>query len=203
MTVNVPRRSGTGPAGVAALLAGLLFVAVPAAGACASAPSAPPAPTPAGAGFGRTDAAWIQLMIPMNEQVLEALALVPRQSSDARLRALAGRIAENRRAELEELRRLRGRAGLPTANEHEGHDLPGMVVAADLVALRSLRAARFDRAIAETLREHVEQGARLADAERTGGTDPETRRIAARVQQARATEIAWLTSPAGTPPSRG
>ncbi|WP_343446388.1 DUF305 domain-containing protein [Micromonospora schwarzwaldensis] len=138
-------------------------------------------------------------MIPMNEQVLKALDLVPGQTTDERIRDLAGRIAAGRRAELDDLRRLRGSAGLSAVNQHEGHDLPGMVVPADLVVLRSLRDAAFDRAVRETLREHVEQGARLADAEQTNGGDPETRRLAERMRQTRATERGWLRRTTATP----
>ncbi|MBM0278825.1 DUF305 domain-containing protein [Micromonospora tarensis] len=204
MTVVPPRRPGTGPARLSALLAGLLLALVPAAG-CAPGPATEsPAPalvvsTPATATLGGTDAAWIQLMIPMNEQVLKALDLVPGQTTDERIRDLAGRIAAGRRAELDDLRRLRGSAGLPAVNQHEGHELPGMVIPADLVVLRSLRAAAFDRAVRDTLREHVEQGARLADAEQTNGADPETRRLAERMRQTRVTELGWLRRTTATP----
>ncbi|MFF3869397.1 DUF305 domain-containing protein [Micromonospora sp. NPDC001898] len=112
--------------------------------------------------------------------------------TDEGVREMAGRIAAGRRAELDDLRRLRGRAGRPAVNEHEGHDLPGMVVPADLVALRSLRGPAFDSAIGQTLREHVEQGARLADARRTNGSDAQTRGLAERMGRTRATALGWL-----------
>ncbi|MFJ6198149.1 DUF305 domain-containing protein [Micromonospora sp. NPDC092111] len=198
MTVERPRRPRTGPARLPALLLGLLLVAVPVATGCAQEPSTTRnAPAPAGSTpattLGGTDAAWIQLMIPMNEQMLLALDLVAGQTTDQRIRDLAGRVAANRRAELDDLRRLRGSAGLPTVNAHEGHDLPGMVIPADLVTLRALHDAAFDRAIGQTLREHVEQGARLADAEQTNGADPETRRLAERMGETRAAELGWLS----------
>ncbi|WP_433350354.1 DUF305 domain-containing protein [Micromonospora sp. CA-111912] len=192
-TAASPRRPRNGPARAPVLLVGLLLVAGPSATGCVAEPPTG-VPTPAAtATFGGTDAAWIQLMIPMNEQALAALDLVPGRSADEGVREVAGRIAAGRRAELDDLRRLRGRAGLPAVNEHEGHDLPGMVIPADLVALRSLRGPAFDSAIGQTLREHVEQGARLADAERTNGSDAQTRGLAERVGRTRATELGWLT----------
>ncbi|MGW1062640.1 DUF305 domain-containing protein [Micromonospora rubida] len=206
MTVVPPRRPRNGPARAPVLLVGLLLVAGPSATGCVAEPSTAPStgvptagiPAAGTATFGGTDAAWIQLMIPMNEQALVALDLVPGRSTDEGVRDSAGRIAAARRAELDELRRLRGRAGLPAVNEHEGHDLPGMVVPADLVALRSLRGPAFDRAIGQALREHVEQGARLADAERANGSDAQTRGLAERVGRTRATELGWLTGALAT-----
>ncbi|MEV4118548.1 hypothetical protein [Micromonospora sp. NPDC049645] len=55
---------------------------MPAAGcatgsATGTAAPAPVARTPGTAAIGGTDAAWIQLMISMNEQVLKALDLYP------------------------------------------------------------------------------------------------------------------------------
>ncbi|NBE84095.1 DUF305 domain-containing protein [Micromonospora rubida] len=206
MTVIPLRRPRSGPARAPVLLVGLLLVAGPSATGCVAAPPTAPStgvplpgvPTAATATFGGTDAAWIQLMIPMNEQALAALDLVPGRSTDEGVRELAGRIAADRRTELDDLRRLRGRAGLPAVNEHEGHDLPGMVVPADLVALRSLHGPAFDHAIGQTLREHVEQGARLADAERANGSDAQTRGLAERVGRTRATELGWLTGAPAT-----
>ncbi|WP_320069726.1 DUF305 domain-containing protein [Micromonospora sp. RTGN7] len=207
MTVTPPRRPRNRPAKVSVLLVGLLLAALPATTGCRAEPSAAPSaqsapggstaqPAPGGTTaattLGGTDAAWLQLMIPMNEQVLKALDLAPGRSADTGVQRAVERISAARRAELDDLRRLRDGVGLPTANAHEGHDLPGMVIPADLVTLGSLRGPAFDRAIEQTLREHVEQGARLAESEQANGSDPGTRQLAERMGRTRATELDWL-----------
>ncbi|MGC4806986.1 DUF305 domain-containing protein [Micromonospora sp. DT233] len=209
VTAAPPRLPRTSAARVAVPLVGALLAVVASVTGCRAQPPDRPSPAPpaqAGADaapLGGTDAAWIQLMIPMNEQVLKALDLAPGRSADTGVGDTAALIAAARRAELDDLRRLRDGAGLPTANAHEGHDLPGMVVPADLDALRALRGPAFDRALRQTLREHVEQGARLADSERANGSDARTRQLAERVGRSRASELDRLTGKTGRPGPSG
>jgi uncharacterized protein (DUF305 family) len=203
MTTGNPRRPGKGPAGhhprslwlplaaasIAVSIAGAGGGCATTAGGVPATATAQPSTVEVSITFGGTDRAWIQLMIPMNEQLLKALELVPDHGADPRTREFAGRIAAARRAELAELIRLRERAGLEPGTEHDGHDLPGIVTPDDLAALRD---AAFDRGIRQTLREYLEQGARLAAAERASGTDPETRQLAERIHAARTAELGAL-----------
>jgi uncharacterized protein (DUF305 family) len=189
------RRPGNGAAGARLRIAGLLLgllalgtVTASTAVADATAPTdaRPTDARPTGAApLGGTDAAWLQLMIPMDEQALPLLDLAAARGTDPALRALAARVAGSHRAELAGLYRLRDRVGLPTANVHEGHDLPGMVLPADLAVVAALSGTAFDAAVLGLLREHLEQGVRLAAAECAAGTDPATRQLATVVEAAR------------------
>ncbi|MER6169752.1 DUF305 domain-containing protein [Streptosporangium sp. NPDC001681] len=153
------------------------------------APVAPTAPaaTPA-AGFNTTDTAWLQLMIPMDERTLPLLDLGAERGHDPAVRRLAARIRKAHLAELERLREMLGRTGLPATNVHEGHDMPGMVTAADLAALRKATGPAFDRLFADRLREHLDQSAAVARSEQTAGADEGTRALAAAVERARAAQ---------------
>ncbi|GAA2379533.1 DUF305 domain-containing protein [Dactylosporangium salmoneum] len=161
-------------------LAPLLLLAACAAPA-APAPAAPPAPSE----FGGTDLAWVELMIPMDEQLLPVLDLVRQRSSDQQLVALAGELQGVYNGELPRLRALSDQAGLPKDNPHKGHKMPGLVDADRLAALKSDPAASFDREAVDCLREHLAQLAQLATSELANGTSPTVKTIATQVRQTR------------------
>ncbi|MEU4762246.1 DUF305 domain-containing protein [Actinosynnema sp. NPDC023794] len=162
--------------------------------ACSQAPT--PAPPAAASPFNATDTAWIQLMIPMNEQLLPALALAP-----PALAPFAAEVKESHERELAQLKRLRERAGLSDDNPHAGHQMPGLVSEADLAGLRLDPSG-----LPAKLREHLEQSALLARGEQDSGADRETRDLAASIGTARAAQTARLAavSPlAASPPGSG
>ncbi|MFD1148509.1 DUF305 domain-containing protein [Saccharothrix hoggarensis] len=151
--------------------------------ACAS-PSPASPPPPSSSPFNPTDTAWIQLMIPMNEQLLPALDVAP-----PALAPFAADLRASHEEELGHLRRLRDRAGLPDANPHAGHQMPGLVSEADLAAIRLDPST-----LAVKLREHLDQAALLARGEQDSGGDPETRDLAASIAAARAAQSAELAA---------
>ncbi|MFJ2032840.1 DUF305 domain-containing protein [Streptosporangium sp. NPDC087985] len=136
-------------------------------------------------GFNATDTAWLQLMIPMDERTLPLLDLGAGRGHDPAVRRLAARIRESHLAELERLRETLSRTGLPPTDVHRGHDMPGMVTAADLTALRAATGPSFDRLFTDRLREHLDQSASVARSEQTAGADGGTRALAAAVERAR------------------
>jgi hypothetical protein len=132
--------------------------------------------------FNTTDTAWIQLMIPMNEQLLPALDLAP-----PALVAFAADLRTSHEQELVALKGLRARAGLPDANVHAGHQMPGLVSDADLAGLRLDPSG-----LPAKLREHLEQSALSARGEQDGGADQETRELAESITSKRAVQTAEL-----------
>jgi uncharacterized protein (DUF305 family) len=201
------RRPGNGSAGARTWVPVLLVVVLAVATALAwvgrdrrdppgAAASGAYPPGASSAGFGATDTAWIQIMIPMNEQLLAIVDLVPGRGADTQFHAVAQRVAASRRAELTDLYRLRERAGLPATNVHEGHDMPGMVTGTELDTMRAQHDRAFDTAVRDPLREHLDQGARLAASETAYGAEPETRQLAGRVEDTRRTELGLLTATA-------
>ena len=141
--------------------------------------AAPAVPAPvAQTGFNGTDLAWLQLMVPMTENVVEVLRLAQDHSDSP---ALTAEIAVGQNATLMRLRALRDRAGLPSASIHEGHRMPGMVTGADLVVLRDTRGAEFDRRATALLDAHLDQAVLLSQGEQRSGQDGETRSLAAEI----------------------
>ncbi|MFE1441801.1 DUF305 domain-containing protein [Streptomyces sp. NPDC058739] len=152
----------------AALLCALTVPGCGGPGDPADAPegSAGPArPTAAAAAEGRFDATaigWMQLMIALDDQARHLLALAPDRSADPGLGRWAAGLAEGKGRELRTLRALLAETGVPDDNPHEGHDMPGMVDARELAALRAAEGPRFDRLLCSALREHLLQTRKLA-----------------------------------------
>ncbi len=158
---------------------------------------APTTPAPAGSasptgGFNGTDAAWVQLMIPMIERTLPMLDLAERQAADPAVGRLAASLATAHRAELARLAELRRTAGLSDVNVHEGHDMPGMVTASQLDAMRSADGKAFDGLFLRCLRDHLDQSVLVTRGERDAGADPRALTLAADLERARTTQLTRL-----------
>lgn len=147
--------------------------------------SAPPLSVPA----DPTDAAWVQLMTPMNEQAVVLLTLAGNRAVDRRVRSWAATLRTAQNSELTRLRPLLARMGLPDTNVHEGHDMPGMVTEHDLVRARAVEGEAFDRFLVAQIGDHLRQSARVSSSETKAGTRPDARRLAAALVSARRAEL--------------
>jgi uncharacterized protein (DUF305 family) len=188
---------------VKALACLLLLASVTACGssAASSPPSTPaPAGTPSASvsewdidpSFNATDLAWIELMIPMDEQLLQVLALGQKQAADPAVREFAGRVAAGHRAEVERFVALRTRSRLPVRNPHEGHDMPGMMTEAEIVALGKSTGAAFDQVFLKNLKEHLDQSIVLARSITKDGKDPEGKKLAGSITTSRSVQLKEL-----------
>jgi hypothetical protein len=149
--------------------------------------------------FNVTDRAWVQLMIPMDEQLLPALELAITRSESPSARTLATQLRDALRVELVELHRLGQLAELPSDNPHRGHKMPGLVDGDTLASLRLAAADAFDPLFAQILRVNLEQTRSLARSEQTAGLQPDTMVLAATVEQTRLTHTASLDRVAPSP----
>jgi uncharacterized protein (DUF305 family) len=182
--------------GAVALLA-VAAVALLAGCATQPPPAAAPAPAATLSDFGGTDIAWVQLMIPMDEQLLPVLDLVPRRTADPALVRLAGELRIRYTGEIQQLKALRQRAGLDDSNPHAGHKMPGLVDTDTLTAIGGQGGAEFERQVAECLRTHLDQLARLARSELTNGTSAAVKDLARQVEQSRTAGLAQLPPVSG------
>ncbi|ADJ46323.1 hypothetical protein AMES_4498 [Amycolatopsis mediterranei S699] len=148
-------------------------------GGCAT--TTAPAPTTTPQAFNPTDVAWLQLVVPMTENALTAARLAPEHTASAAVRSAAEACSGPQDRLLTRLRAVRDRAGLPAGDVHSGHRMPGMVTAADLVALRTEQGSGFDRRLVALLRAHAAQLVVLARGEQASGADAETRELAREV----------------------
>ncbi|MGA5758923.1 DUF305 domain-containing protein [Nonomuraea bangladeshensis] len=164
-----------------------------------------------------TDVAWLQLMIPMDERVLPLLDLGASRSHTPAMGQLAARLRAAHVAELARLRAalhttalhttdlpatgppatgLRTTAlhatELPAANPHAGHDMPGMITAAELARLRTAEGPAFDTLFTGHLRAHLRQSQSVTRSEQVSGADPGIKALAAAIERTRTTQLSAL-----------
>jgi uncharacterized protein (DUF305 family) len=144
--------------------------------------------------FNPTDRAWLEIMIPMDEQLLPALDLAATHSPDPRVRTFAAGAVTSAHSELDQLRALGDQALLPGGNPHAGHRMPGLVDAETLAGLSQRPPAMFDAALLSVVRDSIGQSASLADSEQNAGAQPQARALAAAVATLRATQRAEVTA---------
>ncbi|MEU8327408.1 DUF305 domain-containing protein [Micromonospora sp. NPDC048839] len=179
--------SPTGPA------ASTATTAVPStATTVAPAPVGSASPSGSAGLFSATDIAWLQLTVAMNERLLPVLDLVPSRTTDPEWLTFAARLGTAHRANLSTARRLLAASGAPATNPHEGHDMPGMVTAEELAALRSSTGVAFERRADQHVRAHLDQAIRIATAEQRVGTHPATTALASAVVRTGNTDLAGL-----------
>ncbi|GAA1597819.1 hypothetical protein GCM10009789_59710 [Kribbella sancticallisti] len=144
--------------------------------------------------FNATDLAWIELMIPMDDQLLRVLGMAEQQAADPAVRAFATQVAAGHRAEHARFVALRTRSGLPVRNPHEGHDMPGMMTEPEIVALGKSTEQAFDPLFEKNLKEHLDQSIVLARSITTDGKDAETKQLAASIMTSRAAQLKQLAA---------
>lgn len=172
---------------VLALVAGVL-------GGCGSAPQ-PPAPAASVASaFNPTDAAWLGLMIPMDEQFLRILGFAPTNSTDPAVRRFAAELTVGHQAELKQLIALRDRAGLPTTNAHAGHNMPGMMTDEEVAALQKLRGPAFDKVLRTEVKDHLAQSALVTRSVKAAGQEAGVKKLATAIEKDRTAQTARLTA---------
>ncbi|MEV6417668.1 DUF305 domain-containing protein [Kribbella sp. NPDC051718] len=158
--------------------------------------AAPPPPTVSkfavNPSFNATDLAWIELMIPMDDQLIRVLGMAQKQAADPAVRTLATQVSAGHKTEVAQFVALRTRANWPAKNPHEGHDMPGMMTEPEIVTLGKTKGAAFDQLFEKNLKEHLDQSIVLARSITTDGKDAETKKLAAAIMTSRAAQLKQL-----------
>lgn len=142
--------------------------------------SAPPAIT----SLNPTDLAYLQLMISLDASAAPLFELII-AGGDPVLAPIARAAADGHRTELAALRKALADGGaLEDSSIHAGHDLPGMVIDADLAAIRAVPAAQQPAKALEVLRDHLTGTTALCGSEEKNGADPATKATAQQVLDA-------------------
>jgi hypothetical protein len=100
---------------------------------------------------------------------------------------MAVRVQAFHQQELAVLRRLHDQAKLPTENPHKGMPMPGMVTPEQVTEAAAVSGAGFDALLLKHLREHMDQGVKLATGEEKAGVEPRTLALARQVLTNRGT----------------
>jgi uncharacterized protein (DUF305 family) len=144
--------------------------------------------------FNATDLAWIELAIPMDEQLLQVLGIAEKQATNPAVKKFAAEVAAGHKTELAQFVALRTRSRLPARNPHKGHDMPGMMTEPEIVTLGKTAGPAFDPLFEKNLKEHLDQSIVLARSITTDGSDPATKKLAASIITTRAAQLKQLTA---------
>ncbi|MFI5721963.1 DUF305 domain-containing protein [Streptomyces cyaneofuscatus] len=197
MTRSTPSKPPAAPT----LFALLVLLALTASAGCSTATEPAPrpsavrntAPAPSASASGTpTDAAWVQLMTPMNEKAVALLTLAADRATEPRVRAFATRLRGDQEAELGRLRPLLARMRLPDTDVHAGHAMPGMVTESDLAAAKAAKGAAFDRLFLTRIRDHLRHSAQVSRSEIAAGARADAKRLAAALVTAREAALTEL-----------
>ncbi|MET7424534.1 hypothetical protein [Dactylosporangium sp. NPDC005555] len=139
-----------------------------------------------------TDIAYLQLMISLDTSAAQLFDLIV-AGGDPVLTPIARTAADGHKTELAALRKaLTDGGAVEDSSIHAGHDLPGMVVDADMAAIRALPVAQQPAKIAEVLRDHLTGTTALCGSEAKNGSDPATKATAEQVLAAHGALLAQL-----------
>ncbi|MEV0562325.1 DUF305 domain-containing protein [Dactylosporangium sp. NPDC050588] len=139
-----------------------------------------------------TDIAYLQLMISLNTSAGQLFDLIV-TGGDPALTPIARSAADGHRTELAALRKALADGGaVEDSSIHAGHDLPGMVVDADMAAIRAVPAAQQPAKALEVLRDHLTGTTALCGSEAKNGADPATKAAAQQVLDAHSKLLAQL-----------
>lgn len=194
------RSTSSRPPAAPALSALLALLALTASAGCSTATEPAPRPSavrntalaPSASASTPTDAAWVQLMTPMNEKAVALLTLAADRATEPRVRAFATRLRGDQEAELGRLRPLLARMGLPRTDVHAGHAMPGMVTESDLAAAEAAEGAAFDRLFLTRIRDHLRHSAQVSRSEISAGARADAKRLAAALVTAREAALTEL-----------
>ncbi|WP_432824915.1 hypothetical protein [Dactylosporangium sp. CA-092794] len=158
-------------------------------------PAGPPLVSPPDGGLmsvslNPTDLAYLQLMISLDNS---ALPLFDAMRDMPALQAVAASAADGHKGELVALRAALSAGGaLEDPSLHAGHDLPGIVLDADLAAIRDAPADQRPAKAVALLREHLTAAVSLSTSEGQNGFDPATKAAAAQIRDAHTELLAAL-----------
>ncbi|WP_422743055.1 DUF305 domain-containing protein [Mycobacterium sp. WMMD1722] len=142
------------------------------------------------------DITFAQNMLPHHKQALELVDLARANSTDPALLQLAGAIAAAQGPEIGQMSEmLRSWGQNPdAAMDHSGHDMSmtGMVDAATMQRLESLRGAEFDTLWLQSMISHHQGAVEMANAEIAGGQNAEAKTLAEHIVSTQEAEIAQM-----------
>jgi uncharacterized protein (DUF305 family) len=155
---------------IAVLLAGMVVTAV--LSSCGESSPVPDAPS---FEHNTADVTFAQRMIPHHQQALDMAAMVPSRTTNHKLVVMAKDIALDQQAQIDTLQELLERWGEPAAPDHAGHDgmgMDGMVDAATMEELPTLKGADFDDLWLRSMISHHEGAVAMAEPEIAQGKNP-------------------------------
>lgn len=137
----------------------------------------------------KADVTFAQEMIPHHEQALEMAKLVPSRSSTDQVRGIAERIEKAQDPEITQMNEWLEQWGAAAKNDHEGHDMSGMMSQDDMAKLEKTSGTEFDRLWLDLMIKHHEGAVTMAKTELEKGKDDNAKKLAQAIIDGQQKEI--------------
>jgi uncharacterized protein (DUF305 family) len=137
----------------------------------------------------KADVTFAQNMVPHHEQALEMAKLVPSRSTNEKVRGLAERVEKAQGPEITQMNEWLKQWGATTRQDHEGHDMAGMMSHDDMAKLEGSSGAEFDRRWLDLMIKHHEGAVEMAKTELDQGQDDNAKKLAQAVADGQQQEI--------------
>jgi uncharacterized protein (DUF305 family) len=121
------------------------------------------------------DVTFAQNMIPHHQQAVDMAAMVPSHTANRDLVVMAKHISADQQSGIHTLQQLLEQWGEPVRHDHGGHDamgMAGMVDAATMNKLQSLKGDAFDQLWLNAMIQHHQGAITMATPEVADGQDP-------------------------------
>jgi uncharacterized protein (DUF305 family) len=145
------------------------------------------------------DVAFVTDMIPHHQQAVAMSALVPDRSTDPAVIKLASTISAEQGPEIETMKGFlaQWKPGADAGSDGhggamEGMQMPGMVDAATMTKLESLKGADFDRLFLQSMIGHHEGAISMANTELADGANADAKALATKIVSAQQAEIGQM-----------
>ncbi|MFG1961257.1 DUF305 domain-containing protein [Nonomuraea sp. NPDC049028] len=159
----------------------------------ASAQASAQATSQAAATFNDADVMFAQMMIPHHQQAVEMAELAETRASDKEVKELAAKIKAAQDPEIQTMKGWLTGWGKPLPSggmdQGMGHDMPGMMSAADMKKLEDAKGTAFDKGFAELMIAHHNGAIDMARTEQSQGSNPEAKELAKAIENAQQTEV--------------
>lgn len=143
------------------------------------------------------DVTFAQNMIPHHQQAVDMAAMVPSHTANRDLIVMAKHISADQQSEIHTLRELLGQWGEQDGDDHQGHDgmaMDGMVDAATMGRLQTLKDDAFDQLWLSAMIRHHEGAIAMATPEIANGEDPTAVKMAKTIVEWQRIEIGRMNA---------
>lgn len=153
------------------------------------------------AGYNADDIAFVDNMIPHLGQAIELAALVPDRTADPGVIGLAASITSAATSEVATMKvfsvQWHEDPDSDTGQAGQGNGSPGLVDAATVAQLQSLKDGEFDRLWLHTMIRHHEGAVSMADAEIANGHNVDAVNLAKQIAERQRAQIGQMRQVSG------
>ncbi|MBN6050626.1 DUF305 domain-containing protein, partial [Nonomuraea sp. RK-328] len=160
-------------------------------------PAQPAPPAAAGAategGHAESDVTFSQEMIVHHRLTIMLAEPAVERGGSAYVRDLARKLVDGEKKDITQMTSwLRSWKAEVPDESHAGHDMPGMVSAKDVEAMKGLSGSAFDRAWLKALAEHLDAGVKMSEVAQAMGKHAPTVKLARRLVEEQREQVATI-----------